>query len=272
MKLSKYNDEIEKKWNNDEQINAKEIIEYLNSKIDKDLYEMAKTENPVEVYTYLHIWLLIFHKDALIEGLNKIGISYENFQKQVIYSLILSITRNASNLDYLLDGFKHTQIIEDLFVSPSGNEYKLVTKNFGEIYFEKANKAFESDKETLDYVDKMGDEIKERCHDISFYLIKKYKSFKAVTGVMTTSLNKKFLHSFVLDEDDYVIDFTANLIIPKGNFYKLNNIEMLNTLNYEEYLKEKEESIDYDESKTLCELLRCALYKKCSNKNEFKKN
>ena len=44
---------------------------------------------------------------------------------------------------------------------------------------------------------------------------------------------------------------------------KLNNVIELSSLNYLEYLEEKNETLDSDESKTLFELLRIALYKEC---------
>lgn len=82
--------------------------------IDKDLYEVAKTNNDLEVYTLLCIWLLYFYKEELITVLNNIGITYKEFQKVNIYSLILSITWKASNVDLLIYVFKRNKIIIDL--------------------------------------------------------------------------------------------------------------------------------------------------------------
>ena len=65
-----------------------------------------------------------------------------------------------------------------------------------------------------------------------------------------------------LHNDNNVIDLTSNLIMSKEQYYQLFEVEELNCISYEEYLNEKDDSIKFDESKTLYELLRNALYKR----------
>ena len=257
MKLAEYCDKNEKEWNNEEINNANKLIKYLNFKIDKDLYEVAKTNNNLEVYKHLNIWLLNFYKEDLINGLDSIGISYEEFQRTIINSLVLSVTRKSSNIDFLINVFKNNNIIEDIIEYEEG-KYKLITPSFGEIYFEEADRSF--DDETVNYIKNFGDKIIDGCHEVTFYLMKKYKNYKAVTSICTMALNKKYYHSFIL-KDDLVVDFTSNLIMKKDNYYKLNSVKELSVLDYSEYLKEKDESLTFDESKTLFDLLRIALYK-----------
>ena len=114
MDLSNYCDEKETEWNNIEENNANKIIEYINSKIDKNLYELAKTNNNIEVYKKLRIWLLDYYKKELYDGLSIINITKEDFYKSIIYSLILSITRKTSNLEFLINVYKKNNIIKDL--------------------------------------------------------------------------------------------------------------------------------------------------------------
>ena len=80
-------------------------------------------------------------------------------------------------------------------------------------------------------------------------------------------LDKKYYHSFILDSNNYVIDLTGNLVMPKDQYYLLNDVIELNILDYSSYLNEKDDSINYDESNTLYELLRCALYKQYKEEN-----
>ena len=266
MRLSEYCDKNESQWYKEKTTKASELVKYLNSVIDKDLYEVAKTNNNLEVYTLLRIWLLNYYKEKLITGLNNIGITYEDFQKESIYSLILSVTRKAANVDFLIDVFKRNNIIKDL-VEYENEKYKLSTNSFGDIYFETANKYFESEVETIDYIKNFGNKIIDGCREVAFYLIKKYGDFKAVTSICTNLLNTKFYHSFVVN-DDTVIDLTSNLVMRKDNYYMLYSVIELSVLDYQEYLKEKDESIDFDESKTLYELLRIALYKHYKKKEK----
>lgn len=77
-------------------------------------------------------------------------------------------------------------------------------------------------------------------------------------------------YSFVLDDVNNVIDFTANVIMPKKQYYLLQEVNELNCINYKEYMEEKDKSIEFDESNTLYNLLRNAVYKQYlleNNKN-----
>ena len=49
--------------------------------------------------------------------------------------------------------------------------------------------------------------------------------------------------------------------MPKEQYYVLQEVMELNCINYKEYILEKEKSIEFDESKTLYNLLRNAVYK-----------
>ena len=119
----------------------------------------------------------------------------------------------------------------------------------------------------FEFVNKMGDRIIDGCHEISFHLIEKNSDLRAVTSIGTRGLNAKYYHSFVLD-GERVIDLTGNLVMPKNTYYLLNNVKELNNINYEEYLEEKDDSIQFDESNTIFPLLRNALYKQYKDSNE----
>lgn len=67
--------------------------------------------------------------------------------------------------------------------------------------------------------------------------------------------------TYILDDENNVIDFTVNLIMPKEQYYLLQEVNELNCISYKEYLEEKDNSIKFDESKTLYNLLRNAIYK-----------
>jgi hypothetical protein len=84
--------------------------------------------------------------------------------------------------------------------------------------------------------------------------------FKAVTSICKKGIDNSYYHSFILDDENNVID-TANLIMPKEQYYLLQEVNKLNCINYKEYLEEKDNSIKFDESKTLYNLLRNAIYK-----------
>ena len=133
------------------------------------------------------------------------------------------------------------------------------------IQFISAEGSFIEDEDTLDYIKKLGNNIQDSCHEISFYLIKKYDIFKAVTSVCKNGIDNSYYHSFVLDDENNVIDITANLIMPKDQYYLLQEVEELNCVNYKSYIEEESTTIKFDESNTLFDLLRNALYKQFLN-------
>lgn len=267
MKLSEYCDKNETLWYKIEQENVEKLIKYINNNIDDDLFKIANTNNSLEVFNKLKVWLFKFYNKQLLDGLNYIGADYERFKKGLIYSLILGVTRNKSNTDLLYDVLKSANIIEKMIVYED-DTYEIISKDFGRIQFMKAEDSFINDKETLDFINKLGDKIQDGCHEISFYLIEKYEIFKAVTSICKKGVNNSYYHSFILDDENNVIDFTANLIMPKEQYYLLQEVNELNCISYKEYLKEKDNSIKFDESKTLYNLLRNAVYKQYLEENK----
>lgn len=260
MKLSEYCNENEILYNKIENENTEKLIKYINDNIDDDLYKIAKTNDSTEVFNKLKIWLFKFYNKQLLEGLKYINADYERFKKRLIYSLILGVTKNKSNIELLYDVLKSARIIEKMIAYEDG-AYEIITNDFGRIQFIKAEENFINDKETLDFVNNLGNDIQDGCHEISFYLIQKYEIFKAVTSICKKGIDHSYYHSFVFDDVNNVIDFTANLIMPKEQYYILQEVHELNCINYKEYLDEKNNSIQFDESKTLYNLLRNAVYK-----------
>lgn len=267
MKLSEYCDNKETLWYKREQENVEKLIKYINNNIEDNLFKIANTNDSIKVFNKLKVWLFKFYNKQLLDGLNYIGADYERFKKGLIYSLILGVTRNISNTDLLYDILKSANIIEKMVVYDD-ETYEIISKDFEKIQFIKAEDNFTNDKETLDFINKLGDNIQDGCHEISFYLIQKYEMFKAVTSICKKGLDNSYYHSFVLDDMNNVIDFTANVIMPKNQYYLLQEVNELNCINYKEYMQEKDNSIKFDESKTLYNLLRNAVYKQYLEENK----
>ena len=197
MKLSEYCNKKETLWYKIEQENVEKLIKYLNNNIDDDLFKIANTDNSLEVFNKLKVWLFKFYNKQLLNGLNYIEADYERFKKGLIYSLILGVTRNKSNTDLLYDILKSANIIEKMIVYDNGT-YEIISKDFGKIQFMKAEDSFINDKETLDFIRKLGDKIQDGCHEISFYLIEKYEMFKKERLMMELKI-MYFVHGTTVD-------------------------------------------------------------------------
>lgn len=262
MNLSEYLDESERNWKKNEILKARNLLKYLERHIPVDLRKVAHSENELEILEKLHVWLFNFYQKEFLEGLKYINYDVLNYKKHLIYSFILSVLRNKSNIDILYDVLVSKEIIEKMLVYEDSN-YEIITKDFGIISFKKASNIV--DEETKKYLESLGNQIIDGCHEITFFHIQKNPNLKAVTSICTKWLDCKYYHSFALDCNNIVIDLTANLIMPQDMYYLLQDVEELNVVNYLDYLKEENSSREYDESNTLFPLLRCALYKQVLN-------
>ena len=267
MNLSNYCDEQEREWKLEEKATTEKLINYLSALIGKDLYQFEKdfnhadkTSDSIQVFNKLKLWLLNCHQKELLEGLQYVGIDELDFNKKMIFDLATLFTKDAFNKDFVCTILKNTDIIEDVLSYDNGS-YVIITNEFGNIKFIKADEVFANDKDTLRFIDNLGDKVADGCHEISFYLIKAYDSLKATTSVCKKGLNDHYYHSYILDNDNNVIDFTQNLIMPKDQYEMLQGAQELNCITYQEYLEEEKESKQFDESGTLFGLLRNALYK-----------
>ena len=210
MELSEYCDKKEKLWYEIEKSYVEKLIQYLSKNIDEDLFRIANTNDSMEVFDRLKLWIFNFYNKEFLDGLKFIDINYNDIKKRFIYSFILTFTRNNRNVELMYDVLKSFGIIEKLLVYD--DYYELITN--------------------------------------------------------TKGLNEKYYHSFVIDDNDYVIDFTGNLIMPKEQYYLLQDVKELNSVNYKEYIKEKDDIEKFYESGTLYKLLRDGLYRQYLNEND----
>lgn len=271
MKLSEYCAQNEKKWNDLGAKNVQKFIEFINERINVDLYEMADSKDCEVIFRNLNVWLFNFYYDEFLEALNYINYDYLKYKRNLISSFILSVTRNRENIDVLYNVLVTKGVIDEIFVLEDG-KYVIITKDFGEIQFYKANEKFKWDRKVKKYLKRLGDNIIDGCHEIAFFLIKTYPEFKAVTSICNKALDCKYYHSFVVDGSNSIIDLTANLIMRKEDYYLLYEVVELNMVDYSMYLEEESSSIEFDESKTLFSLLRCALYKQYLDDDGKKNN
>lgn len=75
-----------------------------------------------------------------------------------------------------------------------------------------------------------------KCHYKSIELIN--VGDYLVTGyVASSSRNVKIIHTWIETDED-VIDYTANLVMKKEDYYKLNNVEILTVINKDDVIND----------------------------------
>lgn len=256
MRLSEFLDENEARFRDVERAKASKIVEYLKNHIDVDLEKTAASFDGIEIFKKLNVWLLNFYNKEYIEALMYADYDILRYRKDLIFSFILAVTRNRPNVGVLYDVLTSKGIIEGMVAHEDGT-FEIASCDFGKIVFRRADSF--NDSEVEKYLESLGDKVADGCHEIAFFLIKRYRDLMAVTGICTKALGCKYYHSFVLEDED-VIDLTANLVMPKEKYYLFQEVEELNVTDYEQYLKDEKKSKEYDESGTLFGLLRNALY------------
>ena len=61
MKLSEYCDKKEALWNEKEEEKVEKLIKYINDNINDDLFKIANTNDSIEVFNKLKVWLFKFY-------------------------------------------------------------------------------------------------------------------------------------------------------------------------------------------------------------------
>ena len=197
----------------------------------------------------------------MYECLNATGLNIEKYELTMIVSFINTIIRGRDYYDSVASKLKEIGIINSYSVDKDNNWF-IYTKKYGKISFKKLSDCCEYSKyhNDLKEIDYSG-----LCHSISETLIGENSNYIAVTSICEKDLEKKYFHSFVVDENDIVIDFTDNICMPKEDYYLLHNVEELSIVNGTDIKLLDQEASKFDESNTLYPLLRIACYKQLKN-------
>jgi len=253
MELSKLTDELEAQLQKEREKNVRNVIDELQKLLGVNLYEAAKTSNPIEAFNVNCFFLLDKFKEILYQALEVSNISVSIFWREVLVSFILTVTRNRSNAEFLKELLIKRGIISNY--QEENGEIRIVSK-IGTIHFRKLDGQL--DEATNNFISNNAD-IRSACHESTMFLLEQNPGYIAVTAFAHKNLDGKYLHSFILD-GDYVIDLTSNLSMNKEDYYKLYGIEEIRKVTYQEYLKDGEESQLLDESGTMYSILRNAMY------------
>lgn len=258
IKLSKYADDCENKWFLDCKKNADIFIAKLNEITGKNYYEEYNFSDSVKLFYHIDLYTLFNTPSLMYECLNKSGLSIEKYELAIICSFVNSIIRERDYYDAIAFKLKEIGIINSYGVDKDNN-WMIDTKKYGKFHFKKLSDC----AEFLNF----SEDLKERkyntfCHKISRILMEKNSNYNAVTSICEKDLEKKYFHSFVIDENDIVIDFTDNICMPKEDYYLLHGVQELSVVNINDFNLLDEETSQFDESGTLYSLLRIACYKR----------
>ncbi len=260
MKLSEFEQNQNNNFTEEYRKKCEKIVNYFESNTEIDLQERAKTNDPIQIYEKLRVWLLKFYKTDLLSAFRSIDYSYKDFQKNLIMGFLMTMCKNKEKAKVIFDLLLENSIVLDVEEYQDGG-YKVITSEFGNITMYPAMILFRGDREVENKISELGENLRDSCHEISYFLIKRYESFKAITGIMEKDLNYKFYHTIIKDEYDYIIDLPNGVAMPIEDYFKINTFEKLNEANYTQCEIENEETREFDESGTLFDLLRNALYK-----------
>lgn len=269
MDLDKYNSELEDSFSKEFEDKCEVVVNYLKDKIKDETFEESLEDSSVcDVYTNMNGYIYNFYEKELLEAFKKVNYDIEKYKLSYLDGFILSKIRNSDNVYFLYNFLQSKNIIDEVYEFEDGST-EIHSKDFGVITFFGARDQFLDEKKFIKKLYKYGDDIIELCHAVTFDALEYFKDdFKAVTGILTRSLDEKYIHSFILDPNGYVLDFANDIIMDKDTYYLINDVKELNVVNYDECIEQEKESIKYDSSKTLYTLLRNALYKKYLEENK----
>lgn len=272
MDLNKYIDEKDLEFQLEQRKTCTIIMNYLKRVIkNKNLSNQITSNDPVIQYEELNGWLFEFYEKEFLEALEVAGVSIEEYYRKRISNFMLTAVKKKKNTNYIFDSLESKEIIDDLSIY-NDKHMELITKEYGTIPFGRVLDIFKDDKEFVAEVKKYGKDAYTLCHELTYYALQRYPDeFRAVTAICKNSNNLRYYHSFIIDNNDYVMDIANNIYMPKEYFYLLDVEEELNVVTLEEAEKENLKTEKYDSSTKLCDLLRNALYKEYKSKAQKKK-
>ncbi len=267
MELSKYISDNSERFYYDYSMLCQKLVDFLKENSNLDLEHIAKSTDPVDIYERLKILLLKNNKKGIEQAFLKIGYSFQDFEKSIIMSFLITLYRDEKRAFAIYNVLKSADILDDISFSEEG-KCELKTRNFGTIVSYSARDIFASDTEVMAKVSSLKDNLKDACHELAEFLITLYPEFKAITGISEGDLHRKFYHSVVLDEYGFIIDFPNEIVMPKEQYFLLNSFVSMNEVTYSECKEQSIESKKSDESGTLYDLLRNAIYVNLSHKRD----
>ncbi|MDD3187521.1 MAG: hypothetical protein PHD02_03510 [Bacilli bacterium] len=255
--LSQMIDTNEASWKRADEKLCDEFFDVLKSINNIDFHKEYRIKNSAKLFRYLRTLLINYYLSDMIKAFNIIGVSEIEYYKKITYVAMITITRNNPNAERFINLLINKKIINSFQLTEDGF-YIIDSPFFGKIEFAKISDSLlgKEVEGLLNRKDLIGG-----CHEVTLELLRRKKSMIAITALSNMSINEKFYHSFLLD-DNNVIDLTANIIVPINNYYELNSIEEISRVSSEDNLRL---GLEYDKSKTLFPLLRIAAFKQILN-------
>ncbi|MCI8545095.1 MAG: hypothetical protein HFH09_02560, partial [Bacilli bacterium] len=134
MELSKLTDELEAQLQKEREENVRNVIDELQKLLGVNLYEAAKTSNPIEVFNVNCFFLLDKFEEILYQALEISDIPVSILWRETLVSFILTVTRNRSNAEFLKELLIKRGIISNY--QEENGEICIVSK-IGTIHFRK---------------------------------------------------------------------------------------------------------------------------------------
>ena len=161
------------------------VVEKLNETLQVNLTELSKSEDKTALgtFSYFRIFLLDKYKDKLYSVLRSLNINIEDFEREIILSFILSVTRNKSNVEFLKDLLIRNRIINSYEETKEEIEIHTPSRLIKFSKFDEQNK-----DELIEKYKRENENIYNSCHESTEFLLKTNKEFIAVTGICEKNL------------------------------------------------------------------------------------
>lgn len=261
MHLSSYIDEFEQREQDYTRNKCNELILFYENEYGINLKELSKSEDPIYTYNYLKAFLFNKNKEKLYYCLSQIGCNPLEFEKNLIFSVCISMCKGKSNSNVLVSMMEKNKVFNDVLFGNDGWFY--IDSSFDHIKCMPATSRFKDNQFVMNMIEihNKNGTLDSACHEISYMLIKENPNYRAITGIATKGLGDCFYHSVVVDENDMVIDIPNNIVMPREMYLRLGSFKPISEVSYEECVRQNAECKLHDESGTLYPLLRIAAYK-----------
>lgn len=231
MDIEKIYNEIEE--NNqieNEKICKEALVELYNQIEDIPYYEYPEISNIEILITFLFNRMTQENQSKIIQILRKY-----NYRLEAEIPIIMKeLCVNVKKYRHTIPRLQNMGSVQNLEYNDKDKQY-ILDSEFGTIKIMPAIEYFKNDKNIYNYI-KLN-YASSYCHSATEWLIQQYPYNTAVTSLCPNLFVGSFYHSYVVTNDEKVVDLALEAVVNLKDVEKIYHNQEINQISGKEYIK-----------------------------------
>lgn len=231
MDIEKIYKEIEE--NNqieNEKICKEALVELYNQIEGIPYYEYAEISNIEVLITYLFNQMTQENRSKIIQILRKY-----NYRLEAEIPIIMKeLCVNFKKYSRIIPRLQNMASVQNLEYNDKDKQY-ILDSEFGTVKIMPTMEYFKNDKNIYNYI--RLNYASSHCHSATEWLIQQYPYNTAVTSLCPNLFVGNFYHSYVVTNDDKVVDLALEAVVSLKDAEKIYRNQEINQISGKEYIQ-----------------------------------